>query len=184
MATYVFSANGLFDPDITGTGHQPMGFDQLMLSYNHYTVTRARLVVTFHNLAATTPNVSVKVDGGSTPITVPDQLVEWGLLNRTSLERVAVAGSVKTLECKVVIGRFEGVDDPLDVIDLRGSVAANPAEQTYFHIQTWDPNSVTTSTIIDVQIDYVATFTEPRVLTESLAKQLKRLIVNDEKCTR
>jgi len=41
--TYVFNANSLFDPDRTGTGHQPRGFDQLAganVPYNRYLVTK------------------------------------------------------------------------------------------------------------------------------------------------
>jgi len=48
IANYVFSATGMYDPDITGTGHQPLGFDQwLGLFYNHYTVERAHIRATF-----------------------------------------------------------------------------------------------------------------------------------------
>lgn len=36
--TYVFNCNSLFDPDRTGIGHQPMGFDQLAGLYNRYKV--------------------------------------------------------------------------------------------------------------------------------------------------
>jgi hypothetical protein len=176
MASHVFSANGMFDPDITSTGHQPMGFDQLVLSYNHYTVTSARMIATFHNNSVTTPNISVSVNGSSTPVTVATDLVEFGLGDHTVLERVSVAGSVKTLESKVSIKRFEGVDDALDVIELRGSSAANPAEQTYFHVQTWDPGAITTALIVEVIIEYTAVWTEPRVLSASLRAAFQKLL--------
>jgi hypothetical protein len=184
VASYVFSANGMFDPDITSTGHQPMGFDQLILSYNHYTVVGARLTATFHNNATTTPNACVSVNGSVTPVTVATDLIEVGMNNHTVLGQPTGSDSVKTLEAKVSIKKFEGVDDPLDVIDLRGSAAANPAEQTYFHVQTWDSNLVTTSTIVEVIIEFAAVWTEPRVLTPSLRLQMQNLLRNEERKTR
>ena len=47
-ASYVFSANGLYDPNITGIGHQPRGFDQLMALYDHYVVIGVRAILTVH----------------------------------------------------------------------------------------------------------------------------------------
>lgn len=35
---YSFRLNSLFDPDLTGTGHQPLGFDQIKLFYTRYRV--------------------------------------------------------------------------------------------------------------------------------------------------
>ena len=46
---YVYSANGLYDPDITGAGHQPMSFDQLIGMYEHYTVQSGKITVNFVN---------------------------------------------------------------------------------------------------------------------------------------
>jgi len=180
VATHVFAANGLFDTDITGTGHQPMGFDQMMLSYEHYTVIKARCLCTFFNLANTQTKVALKVDGAATPITVADQLLEWGLINTGTLNVVGVDGCNVTLQQDVDIGKFEGVGRVLDEFDLRGTVAANPVEITYFHVQSWGPNAVTTSVLCEIVFEYLVAFTEPRVLTESLSSEMKRLLVDEQ----
>jgi hypothetical protein len=44
--TNTFQLNGLYDPDITGAGHQPYGFDQITPFYSVYTVRNARAVIT------------------------------------------------------------------------------------------------------------------------------------------
>lgn len=42
---YTFRGNSLFDPDYTGTGHQPMYFDQYAAIYNVYRVTGCSITV-------------------------------------------------------------------------------------------------------------------------------------------
>ena len=42
-----YAMNGLFDPDITGVGHQPMGFDQLAEIYKGYRVISAKITAHF-----------------------------------------------------------------------------------------------------------------------------------------
>ena len=48
-ATYIFAASGLFDVDITGVGHQPTNFDQLMAMYEWYCVTDCSYKINFSN---------------------------------------------------------------------------------------------------------------------------------------
>lgn len=43
LALYAFRCNGLFDPNITTTGHQPMYYDNLAAIYNHYVVTACKI---------------------------------------------------------------------------------------------------------------------------------------------
>lgn len=45
IQTYVFRANSLYDPDYTGTGHQPMFYDEMVTHYNKYTVMYSKLKV-------------------------------------------------------------------------------------------------------------------------------------------
>ncbi len=44
---HVMRANSCFDPDLSGGGHQPLGFDQMMLLYNKYTVLHSNITVDF-----------------------------------------------------------------------------------------------------------------------------------------
>jgi len=44
-AHQAFRANSIFDPDLTGTGHQPLGRDQLAAMYSEYEVLSSRLRV-------------------------------------------------------------------------------------------------------------------------------------------
>ncbi|WP_219929646.1 hypothetical protein, partial [Achromobacter pulmonis] len=39
--THIFRANSVYDPDESGVGHQPTGFDQLMEFFQYYTVVAA-----------------------------------------------------------------------------------------------------------------------------------------------
>jgi hypothetical protein len=50
---YVFRANSLFDPNYTGTGHQPYGYDQWATFYSSWVVERCVLTFT-----CTPPNLS------------------------------------------------------------------------------------------------------------------------------
>lgn len=43
--SYVLSLNGLYDPDVSGVGHQPMAFDEMNGIYNDYVVYGAKFEV-------------------------------------------------------------------------------------------------------------------------------------------
>lgn len=53
LSKYVFRANSLVDPDFTGTGHQPMYFDQISALYENYVVLGAKIKVLFSPIADT-----------------------------------------------------------------------------------------------------------------------------------
>lgn len=168
---YVYSANGLFDPDVTGLGHQPMGFDQLMALYEHYTVTNAKITVSFVNENATENGyVGIAIFPDATVETVPSKLVENGLLKRSWLapnNGTAKSQCIVTLPVK--ISRINGRPESIVADDLfRGDSASNPTEQTYLHVFSYNIASNSSLTVrFDAVIEYDATFTEPRKLAQS-----------------
>lgn len=52
---HVFRANSLYDPDLTGTGHQPRGYDQWCpVFYNNWVIVGAKITVRFVSTGETT----------------------------------------------------------------------------------------------------------------------------------
>lgn len=167
-ATYVFRANDLFDPDYTGTGHQPMGFDQMILFYNHFVVLSAKIKATVRNKTNTSPfTACVRVDSNVTPITVIDRVLEFGGLVTAEVDTLSSA--CQLLELGVDIPKFQGLNRANALADsqLRGDAASSPGELVLFHVQIWDTAAFTSTANIDVVLEQTATFLEPRDLTES-----------------
>lgn len=175
--TYFFSANGMFDPNITGTGHQPIGFDQMMLMYEQCTVIKSSIQVTFNIGPGLTVNAGVALFPDASGLTNPSQLVENGLMRYITLtsgsstfQNQHMRTTVR-LDCDVAryFGR-RGVRVLLNDDNLLTTAAANPVEQVYFGIVAWQisPDGTTTTAIgFDVLISFDVIYWEPRKLTES-----------------
>ncbi len=177
VVTYFFSANGMFDPNITGTGHQPIGFDQMMLMYEQVTVVASSIQVTFNLGTGLSVNCGVALYPDASGLTNPSQLVENGLLRYipiTSGSNTFQNQHMRTvvrLDCDVAryFGR-KGVRVLLNDDNLYTTAAANPVEQVYFGVVAWQisPDGTTTTTIgFDAIIEYDCIYWEPRKLTES-----------------
>lgn len=77
---YVFRLNSLFDPNQTGTGHQPYLFDQMMNVYRRYRVYRCQVRLTFYFPNSPTIWVGWQVrnssDNSTLTAVASDQLLE------------------------------------------------------------------------------------------------------------
>jgi hypothetical protein len=168
---YFYSANGLYDPDITGTGHQPMGFDQLMARYNQYTVVNSKLTVQFFNNSAAYDRVAISLRADTTATSDKITIVENTNLVTTILNPNIMSGNSKELSLNCSVATYFGrktdeviVNDP----DLLGNAAGNPVEQCYYALNAWDPfTAQTITTYFNVTIEYDAIFWEPKVLITS-----------------
>jgi len=177
--THVFIANGLYDPDITGTGIQPMGFDQMMVFYEHYTVFNARITVTFRNFSAnTSPIVFLAARGDLTNIPDPVTVMETGNCISTQLMPGGVTGSLKELKLSVRVGSFLGIDDLMDSNVVRGDISSNPTEGVYFHVGCFNNETLVAGSVsCQARLEYDAVFSEARVITPSLSRMFQTLAV-------
>lgn len=171
-ATHVFSANGCYDPDITGVGTQPYGFDQWMPFYNHFVVLGSKCSVSFiptgtGDNGAFIGSISLKSSTTSSPTELTRQLEYPQTVYRMCGNSRANNGITlsKNFSAKKFLGRASPLSDPA----LKGSVSANPTEGAYYHV-TVTPNTATgdlSSVDCLVRINYIVALIEPSILPKS-----------------
>lgn len=161
-ASYVFAANGLYDPNITGVGHQPMGFDQLMGLYNQYIVIGGIITVRFSNWDGQyTQLIGITMKDSAAVSSDPRQYIEWG---NTTWDQIGVlsGNDTKTLKHKFDIAKFAN-QDIFNESDYSGSSSFNPTKT--LHLVVWaapgdaiaNPNPVYAT----VEITYDVIFRNP-----------------------
>jgi len=165
MAVNVFSANGVYDPNTTGAGHQPRGFDQLMAMFNHYTTVRGTIHVTFLNYGgvAEAGNVGICLRDAAGPASLVNTYLEDRHVTTAIIKQVT-AGDYPdpiTLSFSFDAKRFLGRKDPMSDPDLKGSITSNPAEAAYYHVFYKPTLSLASSIQCQVTIFYDCFLTEP-----------------------
>lgn len=172
VPTNFYSANGLFDPDATGIGHQPIGFDQMMALYEQFTVTRAHIKVTFAS-AGEHCRVGIYLNPDITSPGLP-RLVENGLMVTSVINGPATANgryAFATLELVCDIPKYFGKSRQAILGDpqMYGTIAANPGEQVYFGVCAWAgfDSAADVAVGYDVTITYESVYWEPKKLTSS-----------------
>lgn len=173
-AVYNFSCNSLFDPNRTGVGHQPMGFDQLMLLYDHFVVTEAKISVMALSQGV---GAGSALDNQVMVLSLRDttdgvsniqQAIELGYAKVGLLGSQNGGNSGLQLDHYVDVGKFLGRANLLSDPDVKGGNGGNPTEECFFQIALAsidgdDPPAVD----LLVTIEYTAYLIEPKKLTQS-----------------
>mgnify|MGYP000664889043 CR=1 FL=1 len=165
----VFSANGLYDPDLTGVGHQALGFDQYMAMYDHYTVVGAKIKAWYQNTDSNNAQMAfIAVRDTNSPPGDTQEIMENGYIASRHLQVAGVTSGMGTLEQQVDIAKFLGRKDVLADPSLKGNSVANPSEDVVFWVGAFSFANVDAGVVnINVVIEYDVIFHERRTLGTS-----------------
>lgn len=161
-AVQVFTANGLYDPDITGTGHQPAGFDQYMALYGEYIVTGSWIKVTAFNSDTNVGQVlGVTFCDKSTTSADTRVYIEGGNSKYFGMGTTAADG-VKSITHYANI-RSVSTQDIFNEDNFAGTASANPTDTHYWHIWGYaiDDGSNTSPIRCLAEIQYEVYFRDP-----------------------
>lgn len=155
VSSYVFDLNSLFDPNVSGVGHQPAGFDQMMSIYEEYCVYGVKYRIWGANSETSLEAIhGVTITDQATGLTAdPRVYLENG---QTQWQCVASrgGGNISSFSGYVDVPKVHGVElkTYMNSDGFKGTASASPADRAFLHI--WAAPMNATSDIGD-QVFYV-----------------------------
>lgn len=167
VVSQIFNLNSLFDPDRTGVGHQPMGYDQLTTFYTKYRVFacswRVNVVQT---QASSTSNCIVVPINTATSLTGISQAREQP---RAIYKMVNNANGITTFTGKMFLPNLAG--SPVSRYksdDIYASqTGSSPSELMTLQIIHSDVGSANNTCTFDIELVYHSEFFDPAELPQS-----------------
>lgn len=181
VAVHNFMSNGIFDPDVTGVGHQPLGHDQWASVYDRYTVVGAKIKAT--PIATSSAGLSPSYygvilqdssDALSTPSMSPTELLEQKLTSNgpktfgstiSNNAGTRTVSAVKHFSAKKFFGTKSVTGSGSA---YSADFGASPVEQVYFTV--WSASAGgnnPTSFTMNVEIEYICLLQQPVTLARS-----------------
>lgn len=158
MGYWQMSCNGLYDPNITGTGAQPAYFDQLKAIYDHYTVLRSKAKFTCISPVNTTTNFTLYIDDDTSINTVAYKAAMYETA-KTTIANTTVSGPVVLYNSWDAVKYFGPAPQAND--NLQGGQGNNPSEQSYYTLVIGDVAGSTSMNVsVLVEIDYYVVWDE------------------------
>jgi len=166
----LMNLNSLFDPDRTGVGHQPYGYDQLSALYNRYRVLKTSWKITFHAEATGFYIVVVPTNGTlataitnqasySTACEVPPAVVK---AQGTGANSVIVRGSIALNDLNGCTKVEYLADDRFE-----SQVGASPTELMILNIGNYNPAGTSVNIDYTVEMEFFVDFHDPIILASS-----------------
>jgi len=157
---YIYVLNGLYDPDLTGTGHQPYSFDTCSLLYTNYMCTGCLVELEYFDPSADGIIVGYQVQGNTTAGFAANVIQE-----RPWVESADIANTGNQRHCfRIYIPCNQGLglrkSQYLDDTNQYGaSVSANPTGALYLRLFSVSTQSGAATTIkLNVKLTFYSTF--------------------------
>jgi len=167
--TYSWSANSLYDPDVTATGHQPMLFDQFSAIYDQYIVLKAKITLKLMpaSTAYNVPMTCLLMNKDSSTVLSTNPIVNAEQTSSTIKFLQMDTGKelilTKHFNAYKVFGK-----DPETQGRLVGTPTTSPSEQEYFVFQGQTTDGFTTQSLIcHFMIEYTAQWSELKDIAQS-----------------
>lgn len=172
QANYVYKFNSCFDPDFTGVGGQPDGFDQWKTLYQQYRVMACDVQV--H--AAALAGAALVTLTPSVVSTVSSSAEENIGLRRARGALTNVSGQVAKLNSLFRVGDIFGVPDTsvLDNDNYASSITGSPSSATYARIEC-ETSGASDAVAIWVTLTMYVRFEKPFDTVDSLSRQRRTL---------
>lgn len=163
--SYIFQANSIWDPNTSGTGHQPYTRDEFSQIYNYYRVLKSRISATFlpsvsGSAGASICGVSIKPD--TTTVANFDTIRE----TKSAHWKMCAGDSNKV----TVTNGYNGKKMfAANMGNLNALMGTNPGEGAYFHVFLTSANAAGDLSPVDVviTIEYTVYMWELKVLPQS-----------------
>jgi len=166
---YVFNLNSLFDPNRTGIGHQPYGYDTLATLYNRY-----RVIACGYRLsplaAPGTGGTAFQVAAmPANEVLAITSLSEMKENPRAKYVLQTAGGNSVVLKGKTYIPSLVGRTKAQYMADDRyqATTGANPSELAILNVMTSSTGDAISSTIVQVLLEYTVEFFDIKHLAQS-----------------
>lgn len=181
--TQIYRGNSCYDPDQTGAGGQPMGFDQFSIFYNKYRVTKSTLEISVSRSSESVRLCVVPSNSFTTPNTVDTAIQNpYNVL-------FDVSSTISNFNKKITMPTYRiwGVH-PQSVLtqdNFAATVSTDPADPWAWILLGASYDGVTTATVwLDIRIYFeveffdrypVAVSLEDRYTSITKSKQVRLL---------
>lgn len=135
IVSNVFRGNSIFDPDLTGTGTQPLGRDQWHNFYNRYRVISSTIEVSASNASGISCTIYTFPNNNQDQVTVRRQVMEQQYVKQAMFGH-NTGNSTATIKNTMSPAKIRGA--PSDIVQYEDSYSAqagfNPPTPFFWHV--------------------------------------------------
>lgn len=162
----LFRMNSIFDPDLTGIGHQPRYYDQIAELFNYYYVEKATIKATFHSTTDQGANVAFIIPDASTAsAAIPSTMSDVIEFPSAKYKHMAAenAGNAPTVLTHTVTMKKWQEDDRTS----RVNIGVNPTDGLYAVVGAFNFGGANSGMWMVVEITYDVVVSELKEPGES-----------------